>query len=414
MKIIHILKTASVGLKTHKGRSFLTILGIVIAISSIILITSIGEGAQNLILNEISGLGAETIVIRPGKEPSGPTDIIDTLFGNSITDRDIKALKRKNNVPGLVDVAPAVFVSGSASYKGETYRPQIFGWSAEFLAKSFNVFPESGRLFDENDIRSNAAAAVIGSKVKKELFGNDNAVGKNIKIKGKNFRVVGVFAKKGQVAFFNIDETVIIPYSTAQKSLLGIDYYNEVITRAKSADIVPQTVRDIEATIRESHGITDPNKDDFFVATQQQAIKQIKTITDSLTVFLASVVAVALVVGGIGVMNIMLVSVTERTREIGLRKALGATKKDILYQFLIEAVILTGIGGIIGIILGDLLGILASFIISKTLASTWVFAFPLSTTFLALGISALVGLVFGLYPAYQAAKKSPIESLRYE
>ena len=414
MKATYTIRTAIVSIKNRKGRSFLTILGIVIAIASITLIASIGEGAQKLILNEVNGLGAETIVIRPGKQPSGPTDLLDTLFADSITNRDIEALRRKENVPGLVDIAPAVFVSGSAAYRGETYRPQIFGWSAEFLANTFNIIPETGRLFGDPDIRARGAVAVIGAKVKRELFGAEDALGKNIKIKGKNFRVVGVFADKGQVAFFNIDETVIIPYTTAQSSLLGINYYNEVITRAESAALVPQTVQDIKATIREVHGITDPSKDDFFIATQQEAINQIKLITNALTAFLASVVAIALVVGGIGIMNIMLVSVTERTREIGLRKAIGATPQNILSQFLVEAMTLTMIGGLIGVLIGAFLGFVAAYGLSYALGVQWGFTFPIGPTLLAMAISVLVGLIFGLYPAYQAARKDPIEALRYE
>ena len=205
-----------------------------------------------------------------------------------------------------------------------------------------------------------------------------------------------------------------MPYTTAQLYLLGIDYFHEIIVKAESQEAVLRTVRDIELTLRENHGITDPEDDDFFVTTQEGIVEQVQIIIGSLTAFLSSVVAIALVVGGIGVMNIMLVSVTERTREIGLRKAVGATEGDILSQFLFEAVILTVVGGIIGIILGTGLSFLASFVLTAILGVTWIFVFPITAALLGLFVSGLVGLVFGLYPARQAARKSPIEALRYE
>lgn len=389
-------------------------MGIVIGIASIILIMSVGRGAENLIVDQISGLGVETLVIRPGREPKGPSDFGQTLFSDSLKSRDIELLRNKNNVPFLGDIAPAVIVPGSVSYGGETYRPTIFGWSAEFLAKTLNVYPETGQLFDETDIKQKAPVAVIGSKVKSELFGESDALGENIKIKNKNFRVIGVFPARGQVSFFNMDEVVLLPYSTAQSYLLGIDYYHEVVVKATSPDVINRTVQDIKDTLRGAHGITDPTKDDFFVVTQEGMVEQVRTIISVLTLFLSAVVAISLVVGGIGIMNIMLVSVSERTHEIGLRKAIGATDRDIMTQFLLEAVILTAVGGVIGIVLGALGSLAASVIASRALALGWFFAFPLSAVFLGLGVSAAVGLVFGIYPARQAAAKNPIEALRYE
>jgi len=414
MHIKHTIRTALRSLEANKSRSALTILGIVIGITSIMIMMSVGQGAEDLIIGEISGLGAETIVVRPGKEPSGPTDLGDTLFSDSLKDRDITALKKKSNVPELVEIMPALLVPQSVSYKGDTYRPDVFGGSAEFFSKAFNVFPEKGRLFDESEIRAKASVAVIGHKVKEELFGGLEAVGENIKIKDKNFRVVGVYPKKGAVAFINFDNMVVVPYTTAQTYLLGINHYHEFIIKTTGPEAVPRTVKDIELTLRETHKIDDPEDDDFFVETQQGLVEQIEIILGALTAFLASVVAVALVVGGIGIMNIMLVSVAERTREIGLRKAVGATQKDIRNQFLIESVILTAIGGIIGVVLGGIISFLISVAIRNFVGLDWGFSFPISAVFIALSASAVIGLVFGLYPARQASKKSPIEALRYE
>jgi putative ABC transport system permease protein len=414
MKLKYSFKTAISGVTTHKSRSALMLLGIVIGITSIMLIISIGKGAEELILKEISSMGAETIVLRPGKQPEGLTDIADTIFADSIKIKDVEALKKKSNVPYLVDIAPAVVVPGSVSYGGESYRPQIFGWSAEFMQKMFDIDVSEGVLFSESDIKNKTSVVVIGSKVKKELFSDSDAVGKSVKIKGKKFRVVGVLSSRGQVAFLNPDEIALVPYSTAQTYLLGIDYFNEVMIKAKSPEVVSRTVSDIEATIREMHNITDPKKDDFFVVTQEGLVSQIATIINILTIFLSSVVAIALVVGGIGVMNIMLVSVTERTREIGLRKALGATRKDIMTQFLIEAVVLTGVGGAIGILFGAILSFFIAVVLKNFMMLDWAFEFPVTAALLGFGVSALVGLIFGLYPAKQASKKSPMEALRYE
>tara|TARA_Y100000310_G_scaffold317372_1_gene370197 strand:- start:3855 stop:5099 length:1245 start_codon:yes stop_codon:yes gene_type:complete len=407
-------KTALKGLETNRSRSFLTVLGIVIGITAIIVMMSIGQGAESLILQQLGGLGAETIVIRPGKQPTGPSDIGETLLSNSLKTRDVESLKRKENVPGLVEITPLLLVPGSVSFEGETFHPMTMGSSGSFFPDVFNIYPAEGVLFDSSDIAQNASVAVIGSRVASELFGNSDVLGEHITIKDRKFRVIGVFPPKGQVAFFDIDEVVIVPYTTAQLYLLGIDYFHEIIVKAESQEAVPRTVRDIELTLRENHGITYATDDDFFVTTQEGIVEQVQVIIGALTAFLSSVVAIALVVGGIGVMNIMLVSVTERTREIGLRKALGATKGDILLQFLFEAVVLTGIGGVIGIMLGAVLGFLASLALTATLGVAWSFTFPVAAALLGLFVSGLVGLVFGLYPARQAAKKSPIEALRYE
>lgn len=414
MTLKNYLTISIKSLTAHKGRSMLTILGIVIGIAAIILITSLGKGAQNLILGELQGMGAETIIIRPGREPRGPSDLGHTLFENSLKERDVEALKRKSNVPDLIDVAPVLIIPGSVAYQGETYRPTIFGWSSEFMARAFNIQPERGRLFNETDIRQKANMAVIGAKVAEELFGTEDPIGKIISIRNKKMQVIGVFPSRGQVAFFNVNEVMVVPYTTAQTYLLGVDYYHEIVTRAATTDAVARTVDDIKQTLREIHNITDPSKDDFFVVTQEGAVKQIGTIISTLTLFLSLVVAIALVVGGIGVMNIMLVSVTERTREIGLRKALGATEKNILIQFLLEAMLLTAAGGIFGVLMGSAFAFLATTILEKTVGGAWSFAFPYDAALIGIAVSAGVGLIFGLYPAKKAAKKDPIEALRYE
>lgn len=413
MTKIYTIQTAYRAIRANKVRSGLTVLGIVIGITAIMLIVSIGEGAQNLILGQIQGMGAETIVLRPGRQPKGATDIAQTLFADSLKDRELEALKRKENIPDLVSLAPVVMISYPVTYGSMVERPTIYGWSAEFMASMMKVDVAKGTLFDESDIKQEAPVAVIGSKVAKNLFENEDPLGKTIRIKGKNFRVVAVLAPGGS-GLFNIENVVVIPYTTAHTYLSSAKFYNEVMIKVSSPEAVARSVQDITITLRELHNITDPEKDDFYIETQQGTINQIGTILSVLTAFLSAVVAISLVVGGIGVMNVMLVSVTERTREIGLRKALGARNKDILTQFLIEAILLTLFGGLIGVFLGIVFGYLASIGLSRGLGVEWAFTFPVQATIIGILTSAGVGIIFGIYPARQASKKSPIEALRYE
>lgn len=415
MRTSPILKTAWRGLRANTSRSILTTLGIVIGITSIILIASLGQGAQTLVLREVEGMGGNMLVVRPGRQPTNLANTAQTIFADSLKDTDAASLRQTENVPNVTDVVPVVFVPGSASHEERTYYPTILGWSAEFMGNLFHIPPTEGDYFTDADIRAKASVAVIGSKVATELFPATDPIGKTVKIKNHPFQIVAVLPQKGQVAFFNLDEVIIIPYTTAQTYLLGINYYNEIMVRVADEHAVAGAVNDISTTLRNNHNITDPTKDDFFIITQKAVVDQISTILNVLTLFLSAVVTISLVVGGIGVMNIMLVSVTERTREIGLRKALGARNRDILMQFLTEAVLLTAAGGIIGILMGTALSIGAGIFIERALSANWpIFNFPYSTAALALGVSAAVGLIFGIYPARKASKKSPMEALRYE
>ncbi|MFH0890527.1 MAG: ABC transporter permease [Candidatus Liptonbacteria bacterium] len=412
MRTKHLLRTAIIGLKTHKSRSLLTILGIVIGITSIIMVMSLGRGAQNLILSQIQSVGSKIIGISPGRHPTGLTDSLST-FTDSLKKRDLEALQNKGNVPHAEEIMPIVFGSESATYGNEIYVPTIFGGTG-MMFRVYNTYPNQGRVFTEEDIQGYGEVAVIGSEVKEKLFGGDDALGQKIKIKGRTVRIIGVLPKTGQVSFLNFDKVIFMPYTTAQQYIFGFKHFNRIVIEADSEANVESTVSDAERTLRNNHNITDPEKDDFFVETQADAMDMVSTITNALTVFLAAIAAISLVVGGIGIMNIMLVSVTERTHEIGLRKALGATNKNILNQFLLEAVILTGVGGIIGIALGGGLSFLISTVLTKFYGLNWDFFLPLSSVLLGIGVSSSIGLIFGIYPARQAAKKDPIEALRYE
>jgi putative ABC transport system permease protein len=412
MKLRQLAKTATAGLATNRSRSFLTILGIVIGITAIIIVMSLGQGAQGLILGEIQSIGSRVIGIVPGRQPTSPTDFLST-FTDSLKKSDLVALQNKSNVPHGATVMPVVFGSEAASWQTNTYQATLLG-TTELFGDVYNVTTDEGEMFGADDVTGLASVVVIGKTVEQKLFDGGSAIGEKVRIKNHTFRVVGVLKSTGQLSFLNFDEAVFMPYTTAQTYIFGINYFNRMVVEADSVSTVNETADDIKATLRNDHGIIDPSKDDFFIQTQESAMQTVSTILNVLTLFLASVAAVSLVVGGIGIMNIMLVSVTERMREIGLRKALGATDSNILSQFLLEAVILTAIGGVIGIALGGFVSFLVAFVLSHAYGLNWQFVLPWSAVALGLGVSSGIGLIFGIYPARQAAKKSPIEALRYE
>jgi putative ABC transport system permease protein len=399
-------------------RSALTMLGIIIGVGSVILMMSLGKGAQSLILGQIKSLGANSIYIEPGSfDPSkgfGMEMALEEMTIKTLKLKDVEAIKKDP----LVDIAyPMVYGVARAIYRSNDEKITFIGITPEaYIIDDWHAV--TGRDINEDEVKSMAKVATLGHKIAKDLFAEEDPIGKTIRIRKTNFKVIGVMQERGVEMFQNFDEYIYIPVTTAQKLLLGIDHLNAITVRAISEDVVNELMENIRLTLRDTHNIYNPegdlSKDDFKVMSQVEASNMMTQITGILTAFLSSIAAIALLVGGIGIMNIMLVSVTERTREIGLRKAVGARNKDIMNQFLLEAITLTLLGGIIGFLGGTLISFAAAIVLSKVLNIDWVFVIPFSAVILAFGVAALVGLIFGLYPARKAAKLNPIEALRHE
>ncbi len=402
MRLDDAFRSSINALRHAKVRSLLTMLGIVIGISSVILLMSIGTSAQELILNQVQGIGSNLIFIIPGSSGnskfSSPAAAQGIIITTLVKD-DVDAIARE---PSVVRVVPEV--------RGQAH--VVYG-NNDSTVRNFTL--REGYPFTTEDVDSFNHVAVLGSEISKTLFGDVTPVGKLIRLKDVSFRVVGVMDSKGLGPFgIDQDNVVIIPLTVAQKQLLGINYYNNITVQASDTYNSSYVESRLTSILRQDHRITDPNKDDFTIRTQQDALTLLGSITSVLNVFLTAIASISLVVGGIGIMNIMLVSVVERTREIGLRKAVGASDKDILTQFLLESILLTFLGGIVGITIGAAFAGLTYLVLSKALATGWQFAFPLSAILLAVAVSTFTGVVFGLYPARQAARKNPIDALRYE
>ncbi len=418
MKISYSLKTAIIGLKTNKIRSFLTMLGIIIGVTAVVAMMSLGDGAQNLIVGQIMSMGSNNIFVEPGsfdpKKMSMMESMVEQMEIKTLKISDAEAIEK---LPSVELAAPMVMGTGRVIYKDTDKKITFFGTSESALSiEDQDVI--AGRPMIREDIRGQARVALLGFKIKEDLFGDEDPIGKTIRIRKTNFKVIGVLEELGSQMFINLDEYVYVPITTAQKLLLGIDHINNIIARVKNEEEIEETVEEIRLLLRERHSIYNPEgdlaKDDFRVMSQVEAIEMLTSITGIFTLFVSGIAAIALIVGGIGIMNIMLVSVSERTIEIGLRKAVGAKRKDILFQFLLEAIGLTIIGGIIGIILGIIFSFIGGIAIGRMLGMVWKFSISLRAVALGFGVSTITGLVFGIYPARKAARLSPIEALRYE
>ncbi len=413
------IKISFIALKANKTRSALTMLGIVIGIGAVILMMSLGRGAESLIVGQIQSLGSNSIYVEPGSfDPKGGFDVMSTAVEEmtikTLTLKDVEAIEKDP----LVDmVYPMAYGVARAVYRNQDEKITYIGVTPEAYEMD-DWHATIGREISDEEVKSMARVVTLGYKIAKDLFEEEDPIGKTIRIKKTNFKVIGVMEERGMEMFQNYDEYVYVPITTAQKLLLGIDHLNAITIHAINEEVVEPLIENIRLILRETHNIYNPegdlSKDDFKVMSQVEASEMVGQITGILTALLSSIAAIALIVGGIGIMNIMLVSVTERTREIGLRKAVGARNRDVLNQFLIESVTLTVSGGIIGFIGGTLVSLAAAIGLSKILNTDWAFVMPFNAVILAFGVAAIVGLVFGIYPAKKAAKLNPIEALRHE
>ena len=410
-------KTATRSLTHGKMRSILTMLGIVIGIASVIILMSIGKSAQDLILNQVESIGSNLIIIIPGAPSNGKFSAPAASQGiviTSLQQRDVDALARE---PSVNFAVPEVRGQADVVYGSNDVTAGYTGSTADFFVVSNLAKVSVGQTFSKSDVTSGNHVVVIGPDLAQTLFGpNINPIDKIIRLKNVSFRVIGVLGKGGTGAFgVDIGNLVVMPITVAQTQLLGINYFNVIVVEADPAYDISFVKSRIGFILEQDHGITNSNKDDFTIDTQEDILSLLGNITSILTLFLAAIASISLLVGGIGIMNIMLVSVTERTREIGLRKAVGATDRDILEQFLIESVLLTLLGGAIGIAAGaGIVGLVYLGISVLDPSLGWVFAFPISAVILGLLVSGIAGIAFGIYPARKAGKKNPIDALRYE
>lgn len=413
MNLFSVLKLGASNLTANKMRSVLTMLGIIIGIGAVIVVISVGAGAQSLITNQIKSIGSNLIGILPGgSDENGPPATVMGIIITTLTLEDAESLAVKANVPHAVALAPYVRGVGTVSWRNKDVDTSFLGTTSEVVDVE-DLKTDMGRFLLPEESGSIARSAVLGSEVSQNLFGGADPIGQDIKIKQETFKVVGVLAKRGVTGFVNQDDQVYVPVRSAQKLLLGINYLNFIRVKVDEGTYVDQTSEDIKMILRYRHRISDPAQDDFSVQSQQQGLNAMMKITDALKLFLAAIAAVSLIVGGIGIMNIMLIVVNERIREIGLRKAVGATYAAIMRQFLTESALISFLGGIAGIIAGVLISVLVA-AVANYLGYSWDLVVSWQSVALASLVAITVGLVFGIYPANKAAKLSVIEALRYE
>lgn len=406
MNKLNLIKSAFNTIKQNKFRTFLTMLGIIIGVTSVIVMLAIGQGSKESIQENISSMGSNLIMVHPGSEKQGGL-IMDRSLSQTLKLEDYEVLKSKNEY--IKYISPSVSSNGQVIYRNSNWPAQIIGYNTKGLAiKNYEI--ESGEMFNERDVATSAKYVVIGQTIVKNLFADgEDPVGKVIRYNNIPMTIKGVLKSKGENSFGQDQDNIIIaPYTTVQKRILAVNYLNEIIMSASNDNSVDAAITETESIMRESHKLKANDENDFTVRSQKELLTTISSTSQMMTILLVTIAAFSLLVGGIGIMNIMYVSVKERTREIGLRLSVGAKSKDILKQFLLEATLISVTGGAIGLVLG----------ISGSLAVTKFLNWPILITFNSITLSFMVcsvtGIFFGWYPAYKASKLDPINALRYE
>ena len=406
MNYSNLVKIAKNALLRNKFRAFLTMLGIIIGVASVIAMLAIGQGSKKSIQDQMSSMGSNLVFIMPGSQQRG-----GVMMGNSgsqsLKMTDLEAIKLQ--CENISAISPEVRTNGQAVFGNANWPTSIYGSNAEYLGiKKFSV--ESGRVFTDKEITSLAKVCLVGKTVAGKIFPKGvDPVGQTIRFKNIPMKVIGVLSEKGQNSFGqDQDDLLIAPYTTVQRRFLAIDFIQGIYTSAISEDKTDAAIAEMQAVMRNQHKISKPEEDDFRVMSQSELVKTFTSISDILTTLLGAIAGISLLVGGIGIMNIMYVSVTERTREIGLRMSIGGKGLDILMQFLIESTMLSVVGGIIGIGLG--------YLISSVVGSLmgWPVVIMTESVVVSFLVCAAIGIFFGWYPAKKASNLNPIDALRYE
>jgi putative ABC transport system permease protein len=408
-KLVMALRVGINALTIHKMRSFLTMLGVVIGIAAVIALVAVGKGAQAQVVSQFQSLGANLLVVQAQQSFGFSRTGLQTST-KQLTMSDLDSIKALASTVALV--APEYSTNGTATYAGSTTNASISGVTAEY-APVRNVSVSKGRFITAEDDENLATVVVLGPTVVENLFGSSavNAVGETIRINRQNYEVIGVLKSKGESGMQNQDNVIIMPLHTAQLKLggAGTQTLRSINMQIRSSADMDFAQAQVTAILRTLHGLAASASNDFRVQNQADIVSSVTETTDTFTTLLAGIAAISLLVGGIGIMNIMLVSVTERTREVGLRKAVGAKKQDILMQFLTEATVISALGGLLGVVCG----IAGAQVIAPLMGYSQAIVTP-SSVLVALGVSLAIGIFFGIYPANRAASLSPIEALRYE
>jgi putative ABC transport system permease protein len=405
LRVFQTIPSALAALRANKGRSILTTLGIIIGVSAVIAIVALGEGASASVSSQLAGLGTNLLTITPGSTRSGGAN---TGAGSSTTLKATDADAISQNIQGLSGVSPVVSGNAQIIFGSQNWSTRVQAVTPAYLTiNDWKI--GSGSAFTEQDNTNANNVAILGQTVASSLFPNaQSPIGQLVRIRNVPFTVIGVLASKGSSGFGDQDDTIMIPFRTGQVRLFGSSNINQIVVQVADSTQISTVSTEIGTLLRQRHQLQTSQSDDFTIRNNSDIISRVSSVSDTLTMLLGGVAAVSLVVGGIGIMNIMLVSVTERTREIGIRLAIGAQPRDVLLQFLVEAVVLSLLGGIVGILIGS------GVAVALPVLAGWATVVPWNAIALSFGVSAAIGMFFGIYPARKASQLDPIVALRYE